>query len=437
MDEGFSGTVRISNISDFIAPNLNCIIPLETKTVEEPLVAVRKKQPNGSKVKRGVVKISLNDCLACSGCITSAETVLVEEQSFSRLLDGMSGKQLCVITVSPQSVCSIAVKRQISVSEAAKLIASFFFSKGVHYVIDSSFGRAFSLEEAYNEYCSTSSRPVLVSSCPGFVCYAEKSHDAFLLPFLSKVRSPQAICGALVKDFLSRQLGVPVSDIYHAAVMPCFDKKLEASRRDFYLPDSEIRETDCVISTVEVDCLLDGVNEIVQSDENGWLGDFSRGVLYGNAGGTSGGWADVLVKKFAEQHGGEITEQRIARNVDAISVTRDGEVILRAARIYGFRNIQNLVRKLKSNKNPYDYVEVMACPSGCGNGGAQIRGETNDERERILSSVEEAFASIQRSCASEMRNIADVWSQLNPDWRTLLYTDYHKVDTNIAQKLQW
>ncbi|EYC25426.1 hypothetical protein Y032_0012g1885 [Ancylostoma ceylanicum] len=249
MDEGFSGTVRISNISDFIAPNLNCIIPLETKTVEEPLVAVRKKQPNGSKIKRGVVKISLNDCLACSGCITSAETVLVEEQSFSRLLDGMSGKQLCVVTVSPQSVCSIAVKRQMSVSEAAKLIASFFFSKGVHYVIDSSFGRAFSLEEAYNEYCSTSSRPVLVSSCPGFVCYAEKSHGAFLLPFLSKVRSPQAICGALVKDFLSRKLGVPVSDIYHAAVMPCFDKKLEASRRDFYAHDSEIRETDCVIST--------------------------------------------------------------------------------------------------------------------------------------------------------------------------------------------
>lgn len=50
--------------------------------------------------------------------------------------------------------------------------------------------------------------------------------------------------------------------------------------------------------------------------------------------------------------------------MDAISVSRDGEVILRAARVYGFRNIQNLVRKLKNNKKAYDYVEVMACPSG-------------------------------------------------------------------------
>nr|CDJ96521.1 Iron only hydrogenase large subunit, C-terminal [Haemonchus contortus] len=188
MDEGFSGTVRISNISDFIAPSANCIIPLETRVVEEPLVAVRKKQPPKSEGKKGAVKISLNDCLACSGCITSAETVLVEEQSLTRLLEGMSSKQLSVITVCPQSVCSIAVKRQIPVSQAAQLIASYFFSKGAHYVVDSTFGRFLCLEEAYHEFQSRSTRPLLVSSCPGFVCYAEKSHEAFLLPFISKVR---------------------------------------------------------------------------------------------------------------------------------------------------------------------------------------------------------------------------------------------------------
>ena len=32
------------------------------------------------------------------------------------------------------------------------------------------------------------------------------------------------------------------------------------------------------------------------------------------------------------------------------------------AYIYGFKNIQNLVRKLKCNKKIYDYCEVMACP---------------------------------------------------------------------------
>ncbi|KHJ91992.1 iron only hydrogenase large subunit domain protein, partial [Oesophagostomum dentatum] len=353
------------------------------------------------------------------------------------LLSGISGKKLCVVTVSPQSVCSIAVKRGLTVPEAARLISSFFFSKGAHYVIDSSFGRWFALEEAYNEYCAKSSRPIFVSSCPGFVCYAEKSHEGFLLPFLSKVRSPQAICGALVKDFLSRKLGVPVSDIYHAAVMMCFDKKLEASRHHFYVPDSELRETDCVISTVEVDSLLDDVTDLVESEEQGWLGDFSRGILYGNDGGTSGGFADMLVRKFVKENGGEVSEQRIARNVDSVTVTRDGEVLLRTARIYGFRNIQNLVRKLKNNKQVYDYVDVQACPSACGNGGAQIRGETAEERDRILSSVEEYFAKINADATLEARKVMEAWSSLNAEWRKLLYTDYHKVDTNIAQKLQW
>lgn len=31
--------------------------------------------------------------------------------------------------------------------------------------------------------------------------------------------------------------------------MPCFDKKLEASRSDFYMPNAETREVDCVITS--------------------------------------------------------------------------------------------------------------------------------------------------------------------------------------------
>lgn len=54
------------------------------------------------------------------------------------------------------------------------------------------------------------------------------------------------------------------------------------------------------------------------------------------------------------------------RNKDFQEVTleRDGQVLLHFALAYGFRNIQNLVQKLKRGKCPYHYVEVMACPSG-------------------------------------------------------------------------
>lgn len=38
--------------------------------------------------------------------------------------------------------------------------------------------------------------------------------------------------------------------------MPCYDKKLEASRNDFYNDILNTRDVDCVIATLELDALL-------------------------------------------------------------------------------------------------------------------------------------------------------------------------------------
>lgn len=42
--------------------------------------------------------------------------------------------------------------------------------------------------------------------------------------------------GSLVKQYWAQQHGYEPAAIYHCAVMPCFDKKLEASREDFNMP---------------------------------------------------------------------------------------------------------------------------------------------------------------------------------------------------------
>ena len=46
--------------------------------------------------------------------------------------------------------------------------------------------------------------------------------------------------GTLVKRFLGKQLGLEPGDIYHCAVMPCYDKKLEGSRDDFLIPGRSV-----------------------------------------------------------------------------------------------------------------------------------------------------------------------------------------------------
>ena len=54
------------------------------------------------------------------------------------------------------------------------------------------------------------------------------------------------------------------------------------------------------------------------------------------------------------------------RNADfqEVVVEVDSKPVLKFAIAYGFRNIQNIVQKIKRGKSAYHFVEVMACPSG-------------------------------------------------------------------------
>lgn len=68
--------------------------------------------------------------------------------------------------------------------------------------------------------------------------------------------------------------------------------------------------------------------------------------------------------------GDEQLEMKTLRNEDLqeVYVHKNGVCVLSAAKAYGFRNIQNLIRKLKAGNCPYDVIEVMACPSGAHHG---------------------------------------------------------------------
>lgn len=169
MSEGFSGVVRLSDVDDFIAPSQvrnairgrhstirfqNCIIPLTGQSTsskgglklngiaddaETPLVSIRTSKAAASKSPaKKPVKITLNDCLACSGCVTTAEAILIEQQSGEQLIGALAthraasftDRRIAVVTVSPQSLSSIAVGRRLSLAQAAQLIVAFFKQAG-------------------------------------------------------------------------------------------------------------------------------------------------------------------------------------------------------------------------------------------------------------------------------------------------------------------
>jgi hypothetical protein len=129
--------------------------------------------------------------------------------------------------------------------------------------------------------------------------------------------------------------------------------------------------------------------------------DSNREFLYAphvpGGGGGSGGYLDYTFRRAAYALFGVTVSGPLpfktprAKNPDLREVTLEvgGKTVLRFATAYGFRNIQNVVRKCKaSSNNPksggvssaafsasassYDFVEIMACPSGCLNGGGQL-----------------------------------------------------------------
>ncbi|KAI4265070.1 MAG: hypothetical protein L6R38_009671 [Xanthoria sp. 2 TBL-2021] len=561
-----SAILSADDLNDFISPGVACIKPVETLPLQKPEephnpyeVTTEDKLPAQDHAP---AQISLTDCLACSGCVTSAEAVLVSLQSHSEVLsnldahpsipiqpdnvseelgDGVNEGKVFVASVSPQVRASIAATYGISELKAGWMIDQLLggplglasggsYGSGFTWIVDTNAMREACLilgadevatsisspsVNAPPESSSVPKKPILTSACPGWICYAEKTHP-HVLPHLSRLKSPQALTGTLLKTILSQQLHIRPDQIWHLAVMPCFDKKLEASREEFtdiyWRPSSSqeltppVRDVDCVITARELLMLADtrGISFpslpqvpistppfpdpildtfLFPQHESHLNPRKRRRRNQEPAAGPSGGYLHhVLQTQLCKSPGGKLNTIR-GRNADVVEYTitrplayqnlsphishtqhlrdppkkiegetgeengEEEETIFRAARYYGFRNIQNLVRKLKpprprrlpgaattikqapnnNNKNKssntaktmnatpagnisvYSYIEVMACPGGCTNGGGQIKvddvglgerqgtGEGSMNQKQWLEKVDEAYYSMSSS----------------------------------------
>lgn len=87
---------------------------------------------------------------------------------------------LVIVSVSPQTRASLAVHFGLTAAQTLRRLITFFKTQGVDHVFDTSFSREFSLLESMGEFVarhkSGGPLPVLASACPGWICYAEKTH---------------------------------------------------------------------------------------------------------------------------------------------------------------------------------------------------------------------------------------------------------------------
>jgi len=206
------------------------------------------------------------------------------------------------------------------------------------------------------------------------------------------------------------------ADIYHVTIMPCYDKKLEASRQDFYNDVFSTRDVDCVVTTGELELLLDERGYDLEEEEDNDREESMKGTtlipeLLHHPGSSSGSYLQWILDDIVRSAGPltvKIERRTIRSDYEDIVVRKNtGDILFKGARCYGFRNLQNMVRKIgkesgvnigsgaagrairnktiarkrtKTNdgdeQKSYDYVEIMACPGGCVNGGGQLSRPT-------------------------------------------------------------
>lgn len=174
------------------------------------------EKPNLIKTKNNkTATVTLNDCLACSGCVTTAETILIQQQGIDEILKNIkSGQVIPVFSIAPQSRASLAMHYGVNEREMQEKLMLKLKKLGVFHLYDMSLALDLavflSCQEFEQEFLKMKDQklPVICSECPGWVCYAEKVVGESIIPFMSRVKSPQQIMGRLLKDLLAEKLKI-------------------------------------------------------------------------------------------------------------------------------------------------------------------------------------------------------------------------------------
>ncbi|KAI0298598.1 iron hydrogenase, partial [Russula brevipes] len=465
----FSGALTLTDLNDYITPSQACIKPVEQSNAQNPRTpgdAATEIRIDASgayyEVAQGTVSsgTSGHKLQTAERLHHLRESVLITLQSHAEVLSvlaanpspGAPGHRVPVLSIAPQSLASLAAalgvpapassshnKSPVPLARMLSRVRAFATrTLGFAHVFDTTFAREIVLREHAREFFERKERaaaaasskgnsgssgalPMLSSACPGWVCYAEKTHGE-MLPFIATTKSPQQVMGTLVKEWLGPHYWDKHPDeVYHVTVMPCYDKKLEASRSDFYNEQYATRDVDCVLTTGELLLLAQehGVDlSLPVPDEDVPPSVISTPTLtpatpvlpdlLTPSGSSSGSYLHSLILAIARTYPHPLTlESKAVRSADYVEHTlRDsssGASVFRGATCYGFRNLQNVVRRVgraagvqvgrgaagrlagglrsaatgtgtgSAGATAYDYVEVMACPGGCVGGGGQLR----------------------------------------------------------------
>ena len=216
--------------------------------------------------------------------------------------------------------------------------------------------------------------PMITSCSPGWIKYCEHYFPE-MTENLSTCKSPQQMFGAVMKTYFAEKNGIDPKDIVFVSAIPCTAKKFEVGRPD--QSAAGVPDVDVAITTREVGRMIQraGINFKALPDE-AFDTPFSRGSGAGAIFGATGGVMEAALRYAAEIILGkklekvEFPEVRGTQGVK-FAAYKLGDLEVKVAVASGTKNARELLNKVKSGEVDVQFIEIMACPGGCVNGGGQ------------------------------------------------------------------
>ncbi len=322
-------------------------------------------------------------CVSCGQCIVACPTgALSEKDDTQKVLDAIADpSKTVVVQAAPAVRASLgeAFGYPIGTNVEGKMIAAMR-RLGFDKVFDTNFSADLTIMEEATEFLSRvqngGTLPLITSCSPGWVRYCENYFPEFI-PNLSTCKSPQQMFGAVVKTYYAEKLGKNPEDIVSVSVMPCTAKKYEVSRDG--QAAAGVPDVDITITTRELAHLIkkEGImfNDLPDEECDSPLGGYTgAGVIFGATGGVMEAALRTAVWKLtgeAQDSPIDFKEVRGTEGIKEATYTVAGKEV-KVAVASGLANAKKLLKSIKSGEAKYDFIEIMACPGGCVNGGGQI-----------------------------------------------------------------
>jgi ferredoxin hydrogenase gamma subunit len=339
----------------------------------------------GIRLKGGSVAAS--PCVTCGQCVMVCPTgALAERDQTQEVLDYLADPEIITVFQTAPAI-RVGIGEEFGLPAGTNVegqIIAALRLMGADVILDTNFGADVVIMEEGTELLDRLKkryRPTFTSCCPAWINFAEK-HYPEILPLLSSTRSPQAVMGKIAKTYLSEKRGIDPKQMRMIAIMPCTAKKEEAARPA--LGENGVPDVDIVLTMREFARLLRREGIDLKLLEPSAYDDPLMSEYSGAAAifGTTGGVMEAAVRTMyyvvngKELENIEVAQLRGFENVRSANVELGGEYgQIKVAMCHGLKGTRQLVDAVLAGTADFDFIEVMACPGGCVDGGGTLRSK--------------------------------------------------------------